>query len=120
MRYLIPMLIVILFCSCQNDIRAKFEITNKTKNTIDSINIKSFEHDENSNFIRLESGQSQTYWFDMTDLPKVDGAYLLKYKDTVFHYQQFGYFTNGYPIENFIKITFETETVLLDYIYNKY
>ncbi|MCG8579173.1 MAG: hypothetical protein MI866_04620, partial [Bacteroidales bacterium] len=82
-----------ILISCQRQIKAKFEITNKTNIEIDSINIKSFDHESNSNYIKLASGQSQTYWLDMTILPKVDGDYLLTYMDSTAKTIRFGYFT---------------------------
>lgn len=111
---------VIIFYSCQSSIKAKFEITNKTEISIDSINIKSFDHNPNSIFLKLEPGQSQTYWLDMTDLPKVDGDYLLTYKDSIINYHRFGYFTNGFPMEKVTNIFIEKDTVIIDQIYDKY
>jgi hypothetical protein len=69
--------------SCQRnirDIKAKFEISNMTDQSIDSINIKPFDHESNSNFIHLVPGESQVYSLEMTELPKVDGDYLLTFK----------------------------------------
>lgn len=43
MRFII-LIISLMMISCQNDNKAKFEISNNSGNTIDSISIKSFGH----------------------------------------------------------------------------
>lgn len=112
--------VVVFFCSCQSSIKAKFEITNETEILIDSINIKSFDHNDNPNWIKLKSGQNQLYWLDMTNLPKVDGDYLLTYRDSVLKTVRFGYFTNGFPLEKETNIKIKKDTVIIDQIYDDY
>ncbi len=112
--------VVVFFYSCQSRIKAKFEITNETEMLIDSINIKSFVHNSNPNLLKLESGQSQLYWLDMTNLPKVDGDYLLTYRDSILKTIRFGYFMNGFPMEKVTKIKIEKDTVIIDQIYDDY
>lgn len=80
MRIQLAILTLIPLNSCQSEIKVKFKITNLTSNNIDSISVNSFDHKRNSNFIKLESGKSQTYQLDMTELHKVDGDYLLTFK----------------------------------------
>ena len=121
LRIVIPIGTLILFASCRSDIKAKFEITNQTGNSIDSINIISFDHQTNPNYLSLEPGQSQTYLLDMTDLPKVDGEYLLTYKGKELKVRKrFGYFTNGFPLEEVTKIKIQKDTVIIDKIYDDY
>ena len=125
MRILLTILTLILLGSCQRnirDIKAKFEISNMTDQSIDSINIKPFDHESNSNFIHLEPGESQVYWLEMTELPKVDGDYLLTFKRNQNNKQikRFGYFTNGYPLEEITKIQIEKDTVIIDQIFDDY
>ena len=55
------------------------QIINQTQGTIDSINIKSFDHHSTPNYLKLEPGESQIYWLDMNDLPKVDGDWLIRF-----------------------------------------
>ncbi len=122
LKFVISIVTLVFFTSCQNDIKAKFEITNQTANLIDSINIKAYDHQANPNYLKLESGQSKTYWLDMTDLPKVDGDYLLTYKDKklINRRVRFGYFTNGFSLEKVTKINIQEDTVLIDQIYDDY
>ena len=101
--------------SCQKEIKAKFEIANKTDLIIDSINLKSYDHNQTSDYLKLQPGESKIYLMDMTDLPKVDGNYLLTYKiDKIKMYERFGYFTNGYPLEDITIIIIEFDTVIID------
>lgn len=120
MRSFLIVLLLVLLGSCQRNVKAQFEITNSASQPIDSVNITSFDHEKNSNFISLQPGQSQIYWFDMTNLPAVDGDYLLTYKDSTTKSIRFGYFTNGAPLEKLTKIIIKQDTVIFDQIFNEY
>jgi hypothetical protein len=122
MKYFLYIISILLLSSCSSEIKAKFEIENKTNHVIDSINIKSFDHERKSQFIKLEPDQTETYWLDMTELPKVDGDYLLTFKRnrTNKEIERFGYFTNGYPLEEVTKIRIEKDTVIIDQIFDDY
>jgi hypothetical protein len=116
--------ITLIIVSCNYSVKAKFEITNKTNRVVDSIGINSSGHKENSNFITLKPEETKTYWLDMTDLPKIDGDYLLTFKGSEKYYtvyKRFGYFTNGYPLEEKTKIKIYNDTLIIfDQIFNKY
>ena len=120
--YLFLLATLILLISCDSDIKAKFEITNQTNSVIDSVNIKSFDHLSNQSFITLKAGESKIYWLNMTNLPKVDGDYLLTFKKNQANKEikRFGYFTNGYPLEEITKIQIDKDTVLIDQIFDNY
>jgi len=122
MKYFLYIVSILLLSSCSSETKAKFEIENKTNFVIDSINIKSFDHERKSQFIKLEPDQIETYWLDMTELPKVDGDYLLTFKrnETSKELKRFGYFTNGYPLEKVTKIQIEKDTVIIDQIFDEY
>ena len=120
LRFTIIVASMAFLISCQREVKAKFEITNNTDNVIDSINIRSFDNESNPNYLRLTSGQCQTYWLDMTNLPKVDGDYLLTYKGYMYKTIRFGYFSNGSPMEKVIKIKIENDTVIIEQISNNY
>tara|TARA_B100001778_G_scaffold317526_1_gene305287 strand:+ start:338 stop:712 length:375 start_codon:yes stop_codon:yes gene_type:complete len=112
----------IVLTSCEADIEAKFEITNHTNTTIDSINIKSFDHSPNENFITLEAGESKVYWLNMSNLPKVDGDYLLSYKQNKnsSKIKRFGYYTNGYPTEKLTEIEILGDSIIINPILDNY
>ena len=113
---------MISLISCDNRIKAKFEIINQTDYILDSINIKSFRHKANSNYLKLEPGESQIYWLDMTDLPKGDGEYLLTLKGNSgsIKRKQFGYYTNGYPLEEVTIIKIRKDTIIINQIFDNY
>lgn len=112
--------VVSLLFACQSSVSTAFMITNKTDLTIDSIKITAFQHPQNSNYIKLEPGQSQSYLLDMTALPKTDGSYLILYKDAIHKKLQFGYYTNGVPLEKVTNIIIERDTVIVDPIFDTY
>ena len=117
---IIIFILTISLSSCQTEINAIFEITNNTENTIDSINIKSFDHGLNPIYLKLKPNESQTYSLNMSDLPKVDGDYLLTYKTNKINSERFGYFTNGYPLEDRTEIKIQKDTIIIDQIFDKY
>jgi|JI9StandDraft_1071089.scaffolds.fasta_scaffold840658_1 hypothetical protein len=51
---------------------------------------------------------------DMTDIPKTDGHYIIEYyiKDSSV-VRHFGYYTNGYPINNRYDIRIQVDTILI-------
>ncbi|MDD2345530.1 MAG: hypothetical protein PHI36_06510 [Bacteroidales bacterium] len=120
MRFII-LIISLMMISCQNENKAKFEITNNSGNTIDSICIKSFSHNLNTHYLKLEHSESQTYFLDMTDIPQVDGDYLLSFRiNNNLEKRRFGYFTNGSPLEQRTKIEIRKDTVIIKPIFDKY
>jgi hypothetical protein len=116
MRVLLVIISLTILASCQREIKVKFEVMNLSDQTIDSICVKSSNQDEQFNFIHLEPGEQKTYWLDMTGLPKQDGNYALTFKrnQPVKETKHFGYFTNGYPLEQLTVIRIEKDTVILD------
>lgn len=108
--------------SCQSKIEAKFDITNESEFVIDSLNIKSSDHHQSAEYLQLKPGESKKYYMDMTDLPKTDGDYLLSYRLMGRKVQQksFGYYTNGYPLEEVTKINIKSDTVIIDQVLKKY
>lgn len=113
---------IALLSSCQNFFGAKFEIKNNTNHVIDSINIKSVDHEGNSNYLQLSPGESQSYWFNMIKIPQVDGSYLLTFRTNPSNIEtkEFGYFTNGSSLEAVTIIQIESDTVLIEPVYNEY
>jgi hypothetical protein len=104
----------LIFFSCNNEIIAKFEITNKTYTIIDSLNISSFDYQINKNYINLKPGETKEYFLDLTDLPKVDGDYFLRFiylDSNKKESERFGYYTNGYPLEKLIQIKISRDTI---------
>ncbi|GAB7089701.1 hypothetical protein [Marinifilum fragile] len=113
--------IIALTCSCENKNIAKFEITNRTNDRIDSLRIVPNGY-ESKHYISLLPGETKKYDCDMTNIAKVDGDYQIDYKfeSSDFISETFGYYTNGYPIEKLNKIEIKTNTLLFDAEFNSY
>ena len=65
----------------------------------------------------LQKGETKTYWLDMSQTRPVDGEYILKYPKSEFEVKikQFGYFTNGSPLEDLIGIDIKEDTIIIKY-----
>ncbi|SZD73861.1 Uncharacterised protein [Candidatus Ornithobacterium hominis] len=120
-RFITIGLLITVFFSCETETIAKFEIENNTSTTIDSLRIVPNGY-ESDYYISLSSGQLKKYDCNMTDIADVDGDYRLDYKfvTSLFETKTFGYYTNGYPIEKLIRISIETDTIIVDYELNTY
>lgn len=104
------MIVSLYLFSCSMGVEQNFIIVNKTGIDIDSLNV----FPDTSNFQKLKSGDSIEYTCNMTNIPKVDGNYALNYterKTNRLKTYQFGYFTNGAPIETLIRITIFPDSV---------
>ncbi len=106
---------VLLVSSCNKkiEVNADFEIINNTSSTIDSLYIKP---NKQIKFISVKSKELKTYKTDMSDIARVDGNYLLKYKlegkDKIKH---FGYYSNGIPMEKITVIKIDVDTIIFDF-----
>jgi len=104
---------LLFFTSCNDRVIGEFKITNHTLHRIDSLAIEP-NRDLTSKYISLEPGETFIYKADMTDIPKVDGSYLLSYRlnKTNVH-KGFGYFTNGYPLGTVLSIEIQSDSTII-------
>lgn len=95
-------------CKTRTKIFAKFIIVNKSGLAVDSLLVMPGD----KNYSKIKNNDSITYYSNMTNIAKVDGSYLLKFKKSD---QQkiynFGYYSNGYPQEDYIRIVLLSDTV---------
>lgn len=97
--------------------KAKFEITNLTNQRIDSLSI--LPNNNKNNFLNIEANSKSMYNIDMTDFPKADGAYTLFYlKNGNKIKNDFGYYSNGIPLESITRILISHDTTLIKQEYN--
>ena len=77
---------------------------------------------ESDYFISIEPNQIKEYIVDMTNIAESDGDYQLDYKfDTSsFSSMAFGYYTNGYPLEELTRITIKSDSVKFVPKFKKY
>lgn len=107
--YLIP---ITLCFSCHFK-KGKFVITNKSDFKIDSLTINP---DSKKQIISLNKGDSIEYSIAMNEA-KTDGSYFIAFKNSdnnTIISKSFGYYTNGYQIEDEIKITVLNDTILIE------
>ncbi len=122
-QLILIILLVAVWYSCEKETYAKFEITNSTETILDSISIHTTSSNLITSYLKLAPGESEDYLSDMTDLPMADGAYILTYRMTdsgIKKQKEFGYFTNGYPLEDLTEITIEQDSVIIDYMDNRH
>lgn len=120
MKNTLIILFLTFLVSCQSETKATFIITNETEETLDSVRLKSKAHEHLTEYLKLEPKETKVYLMDMTNLPKVDGEYLLSYKYSQTgkrRTQSFGYFTHGFPLEDTTKIFIMPDTVAFDFIF---
>ena len=115
--------ILILFMtviSCDTRITADFEITNNSEVFIDSLIIEPNVSNDGK-FISLNPHETREYKADMTTVAKVDGSYQITFQmNKEIKSQDFGYYTNGYPIEKLTKIEIEKDTLKFDFVFGNY
>jgi hypothetical protein len=107
--------------SCTSRVTVQFEIINNSGNDIDSLVIEPTIINEKKKYISIKQSRKATYATDMTGIAKVDGAYSIFYvsndKKKLFN---FGYYTNGYPLEKKMSINIESDTILIYPEFEKY
>jgi hypothetical protein len=112
-------LINLLFCSiciisisCSPN-KGKFKITNESDFKIDSLCILP---DSKKKLIALKKGEHMNYEILMNKV-KSDGSYIIAFKNSETNEtvsQEFGYYTNGYQIEDVINIRVLNDTILIN------
>lgn len=113
------LLLLVALAACHNNnnkVHAKFVVINNSGQTIDSVRIMP---DVQPQYKSIEKGREKDIVVDMSGIAKVDGAYELRYnKGSVTTAYVFGYYTNGYPLENYTVLTILPDTILIKPHYN--
>ena len=108
-------LFVSIFYSCDRSVGVNFLLSNNTNAQIDPIQIEP-NVDVAGMIPILRPGETNELETDMTNIPRVDGAYTIRYLiDGEKKRHQFGYYTNGTPLEKSIKINIEQDTLLIEF-----
>ena len=114
-------MLVVLMAGCDRKVTARFELINSTNFVLDSVrNIPNGY--ENNKYITLAVNEKMEYLVDMSGIAKTDGAYQLNYIDKagLMKTLNFGYYTNGYPLESITQIRVETDTVIFNFDFKEY
>lgn len=99
---------MLVFCfwiiSCNNDSSVEFEVFNRSTDALKNVQI-SCTGCKNKKYIELENEDWIKFTLDMSGIPKSDGNYTIEFKRKGKKESKgFGYYTNGYPINNKYKI----------------
>ena len=114
--FYIILLATLSACTQKNEIT--IDIKNSTEVRIDSLQIQANEN-RNDQFISLEANERKKYILDMTNIIKVDGSYNMTYLiNGIRKYHNFGYYTNGSPLERLVEIKFFSDTIRIERIPN--
>lgn len=106
----LTVLVCLLSCNSKSDIKAKFIVINNSGADIDSLIILP----NDSNYSKIIKGDSIVYYSNMTNMAKVDGSYALMFipkSEARIKTYHFGYFTNGYPLEDYTRIIVLPDTI---------
>lgn len=112
MKKIVLLIWVFIFSSCNfNGTKVKFEIVNNTEFVIDSLKIVP-NSEKTLNFITLKPFEKSNYIVDMFGITPIDGSYNLSYKknNEVIN-KNYGYYSNGIPLEEHVVVTIEKDTV---------
>lgn len=86
--------------SCNFSPTMNFELNNQSQNNISKVQISATGSKEIET-IEFGNDRILKYELDMSGIPKTDGAYKIEFeRDGKSEYKSFGYYTNGYPINN--------------------
>ncbi len=108
-------LAAIVLVACESNVGVKFTVVNKSGSSIDSLGI---EPNINRQYKSITNSRQITYVTNMEGIAKADGSYSIHYQTgSGKKYYNFGYYTNGAPLENYTRITLLPDTFLIDRIY---
>ena len=110
--------LMIASCSRNSKVETIFEIINSTNQVVDSLTIQPDE--DGSNHMVIQPNGKAILKTDMTNMPKVDGSYYLGFKSKeTFRGLNFGYYSNGYPLESITRIRIEADTIIIKQEYRR-
>lgn len=113
---------LIMFYSCKNEKKSKFQVFNNSKSKIDSIKISCSGTGYKSKSVinKLLANDSLTLTLDMNNIERVDGNYFIEiFKDSKNTNKAFGYYSNGVPMNCIYRILIEKDTVIVREIREK-
>jgi len=105
-----------LLLSCSKSDQIEFIVENDTDVQIDSVRVYPSMY-PTGYFHTIPSGKEQSIITDMSDIPAHDGDYTLEYKlqEEDLNQVTFGYYTNGYALEDRITIEISKDTIIYRY-----
>lgn len=111
MNKIAALIVVIFFCSCNTGI--EFVIHNDSSNRIDFVNISTSDKKANLTIKNVEANSEKIDFLNMNKVGQVDGSYFLEInQDKNYKIVNFGYYTNGSPVEEKFDIYISNDTVI--------
>ena len=111
----ILMVLIITTYSCAHQPVVEFVITNDSGQPVESLNITAHQLQPPQS-VDVPEAANLEYRLDMTNVPHVDGDYLLRFhRGGVPDSLRFGYYSNGMPLEERIFIDIQRDTVLVKF-----
>lgn len=111
MKNLLKLIVLVLvFSGCTFENKGNFNVSNKSDFDIHSVTIQPNSKEER---ITISKGKSVDLTTDMSKV-RSDGSYLISFINSETGEQierKFGYYTNGYQIEEMIFITIKNDTI---------
>ncbi|PWJ55269.1 hypothetical protein CLV98_11438 [Dyadobacter jejuensis] len=95
------------------------EINNHSPQDIDFLRLSNHQKEGITQAYSLLTGATILVPFGFESMPNTDGSYMLQYRlassiDTLTH--QFGYYTNGYPVEKKIILKIYADSIRVDHL----
>lgn len=112
-RFIIFLCFTFSLLDCQNGRYVHFNIKNETKLILDSL---TFKASGGAKILGncLHPGKCKTLKLNISNVPKQDGNYSIEFliggNKTI---ENFGYYTNGYPISFVYDLKIQTDTILI-------
>ena len=102
-------------------VSSNYEIENRTEWTLDSFQIVPNGY-KNENYIEIPAKATRKFITDMSTIKKIDGHYDLSFKkgSGQNEFMEFGYYTNGYPLEKVTRIVIEQDTIIINQEFDNY
>lgn len=98
--------------SCVN-----IKIINNTENKIELAFLTTIYNEGKTTDEEIEKKANQDFEFDFSGVSKTDGSYslFLKYENSIDTLREdFGYYTNGYPLESKFLINIYTDSIIIE------
>ena len=120
MKNLILLLVLSCFSSCQSDKGIAFTVMNNSESEISDVIFTTSEKLNAITFETLEAKKSVTDFLFMKD-NTIDGSYIIEFtrSNGTKESKKIGYYSNGVPLDDWVGITIEDDTVTVKLINSK-
>ena len=103
---------------CRDNRSIEFVITNQSDSELTDVSISVYGSVKKVPTFSIGRGKTESYRLDADRLPERDGSYFLRYRKagkSSFEMKEFGYFSNGNPLEKTIRIIIRNDKALINF-----